>query len=121
MGASQSVIDAIIQRRVGKGLNYANAYGQVLERLVRNDIAADPQLSQALEFTGDRVTVTRETTGSGGKAEMVKGKPDWTGRKGTPLEGLWFDLTTEADMEAHLNPDKRFYGENMCGLGYTRP
>jgi hypothetical protein len=48
----------------------------------------------------------------------VKGRPDFTGRRGSPLEGLYLDITIYA---AHLNPEVRFYGENMIVYGYARP
>lgn len=119
----QKYIDAIVQRKTGGGLNYSNAYGQLLEGLLKGAIDADSLLSKALEFTGADVTMTREIIGEDGNptGEIVNGKPDWTGREGSALEGLLFDLTTGLDTEPHLNPDKRFYGENMCVQGYSRP
>jgi RHS repeat-associated protein len=92
---------------------YSNAFGQLLERMVKEAIEADPELDAALEHTGERVTMERITA----EGELETGKPDWTGRAGGPLEGLFFDLTTFEGLAEHY---ERFYGENLVIFIYER-
>jgi hypothetical protein len=76
----------------------ARAYGQILERMVADAVAADPDLALNFEYL------------SGPNA------PDFTGHG--PLEGLLFDVTTNLGEASHY---LRFYGENLVVHTYTRP
>jgi hypothetical protein len=101
LGASEGQI-----RNLANQNTYAAAYGQLLEGLVERAVAADPLLNSMIEFTGDRVTMNRvDATG-----KVVNGKPDFTGRPNTPMQGYLLDLTTTRDAIPHY---ERFYGENM--------
>jgi len=74
------------------------AYGQILERMVRDSIRANPKLAPYFEYLSGA------------------GRPDWVGRG--PLQGLLFDLTTHRGAPFHyLRP----YGENLVVHGYSRP
>jgi RHS repeat-associated protein len=69
------------------------AYGNTLEKLVAESIAADPRTAPYFRYVAG------------------PNNPDWYGQG--PLQGLLFDVTTEASVAAHLNPEVRWYGENL--------
>jgi hypothetical protein len=75
------------------------AYGRALEKMVAEAIADNFALNQYFEYQGGA------------------NNPDFVGKG--PLEGLSFDITTESDLQRHI--DKRQYGENLVVHPYSRP
>lgn len=112
MGVSEGQLSQFFEVAADGKSKYPNAYGQVLEKLVREAFDADPDVGRAVTHTGSKSTLIRELA----TGEIKKGAPDWTGTPGGPLEGFFFDLTTWADVPGHI---ARFYGENMVVFGYT--
>jgi hypothetical protein len=78
----------------------ARAYGTALERMVEAAIRSQPSLAPYLKYV----------------SQPGRENPDWVGQG--PLEGLMFDLTTEAGAAKHY---LRSYGENLVVHTYTRP
>lgn len=74
-------------------------YGNALERLVANEIIADPKLDALFEHVGG------------------KGKSDFIGRG--LFRGQNFDITTVGQIEAHLF--RSGYGEGLIIIIYVRP
>jgi len=114
MGASEGQISQFFEMASDSKSKYANAYGQMLEKLVKAAFDADPQVGPAVEHTGSKPTLFRELA----DGTIKNGAPDWTGRPGGPLQGFFFDLTTWGEVAKHLD---RFYGENMVIFGYQAP
>ena len=84
----------------------------------------DPQIAQSLEYTSHREVMNRLKLDRGGNptSRVIKGKPDWTGRPGSPFEGHFLDLTTRDQVPHHLDPDRgKIYGENLLIFTYDRP
>ena len=82
------------------GLAAAN-FGKVMERMTAAEIAGDP-LSKYFDYAG-----------------FDTPNPDWIGQG--PAQGLYFDVTTPKQVQKHLDPEKKWYGENLIVHTYQRP
>jgi hypothetical protein len=77
--------------------------------MIAESVRADPRIAPHFEYLGS----SSPSIGPG------KGNPDWVGKG--PLEGLFFDVTTLEDLPKHIDPELRWYGENLVVHPYERP
>ncbi len=80
------------------------AYGIAVEKFVADAVRQNPFLNEYLDYVAG------------------PSRADFYGKKGTIMGGLTFDVTTQRDIPAHTDPNRRpRYGENVIPIPYLPP